>query len=64
MQQVLTGSTKFVVADDVSRCQNMQIFDAGHELCLLGAVVGCCGGCNSMHGVGTVKGYKKVARIP
>lgn len=42
----------------------MQNFDAGHELCLIGAVVGCCGGCKNMHGVGTIKGYKQVACIP
>lgn len=50
-------------ADGVPQCRNMQNFDAGRELCLLGAVVGCCG-CKNMHGVGTIKGYKKVARIP
>lgn len=61
---MLTGSTKFVVADGVPRYRNMQNFDAGHELCLLNAVVGCCGDCKNMHGMGTIKGYKKVALIP
>lgn len=42
----------------------MQNFDAGHALCLLGAVVGCCADCKYMNGMGTIKGYKKVARIP
>jgi hypothetical protein len=43
-------------ADVVPRCRNIRKFDAGHELCLLGAVVGCCGGCRNMNGMGTIKG--------
>ena len=35
------------------RCRNMQNFDSGDELCLLGAALGCCG-----DGMGT-KGYRK-----
>lgn len=51
------------MAYGVPWCRNMQNFDAGHELRVLGAVVGCCGDCKNRHGMGTVKGYKKVARL-